>query len=186
MVESPPIPPILFDSRSRRIERDLGEVKGIPRILADQGVTSRTHVIFEGLQAVPRSVAAMIDIPDEVEAISLLRLRFADDQPLSLERMYLDPGRFPGLLDHSPIVSLYELLAQNYGVVVTRVSETIDVVPAERRVCHLLGIRPGSHVVALRRVAYCAAGWPIEASVDLFRADRMRLTVQARIDHAES
>jgi len=93
--------------------------------------------------------------------------------------MYLDPDRFPGLLDHSPIRSLYDLIARHYGTTVDSSDETIECIASERQVSALLGVKAGSPLLALRRVTFDAEGSPVEASVDLFRTDRTRLRVHA-------
>lgn len=177
--ESAPIPSVLFDVKSRKIERDLNHVRGVPQMLEEQGFTAATAVISEAIETAPPWIAGLLGLDDGADVISLLRLRFADDVPLSLERMYLDPVRFPGLLDHSPIGSLYHLLKEQYGVTIHASDETIEYISAQRQVSGYLAVKQGSALLALRRVSYDAANVPVEASVDLFRPDRTRLTVRA-------
>lgn len=178
-VESAPIPSVLFDVMTRKVERDLNHVKGVPQMLAEQGFDPTTKVISEGIEPAPARIAELLGLVEGDEVISLLRLRFADGEPLSLERMYLDPDRFPGLLDHSPIRSLYDLIGRHYGTTVDSSDETIECIASERQVAMLLGVKAGSPLLALRRVTFDADGAPVEASVDLFRVDRTRLRVHA-------
>lgn len=177
IVESSPIPALLFDTRPRRIVRDLNTVKGVPQMLRDQGYEPETRSIAESMEAAPAIVAHALGLKTGAKVVSLLRLRLADGAPLSLERMYLDAARFPGLLDHSPIPSLYELLSSRFGVTVFATDETVEITSASRQVAALLGVRPWEPLLAVRRVSRAADGTPIETSVDLFRADRTRLTV---------
>lgn len=179
MVESAPIPSVLFDVASRKVERDLNHVKGVPQMLAEQGFVASTKVVSESIEPAPARIAELLGLMEGDDVISLLRLRFADEVPLSLERMYLDPDRFPGLLEHSPIRSLYDLLERHYGTTVHSSDETIESIPSERQVSVLLGVKAGSPLLALRRVTFDASGAPVEASVDLFRTDRTRLRVHA-------
>ncbi len=177
--ESAPIPSVLFDVASRKVERDLNHVKGVPQMLTEQGFTVSTKVVSEHIEPAPARIAELLGLVEGDNVISLLRLRYADDEPLSLERMYLDPDRFPGLLDHSPIRSLYDLIERHYGTTIASSDETIDCISSERQVSVLLGVKPGTPLLALRRVSYDADDTPIEASVDLFRTDRTRLRVHA-------
>lgn len=177
--ESAPIPSVLFDVKSRKVERDLNHVKGVPQMLAEQGFVATTAVISESIETAPPWIAGLLGLSVGADVVSLLRLRFADDVPLSLERMYLNPMRFPDLLSHSPIESLYHLLKEQYGVTIHASDETIEHISAERQVAGFLSVKQGSPLLALRRVSYDVNNVPVEASVDLFRPDRTRLTVRA-------
>ncbi len=177
-LDSDPVPAILFSARTRKVDRDLNGSKGIPQLLAEQGFVHRTEVLKEETIAVPSSdIGQRLRLADGAPVVSLLRLRLADDVPLSLERMFVDPRRFPGLLDHAPIRSLYSLLADEYGVRVDATDESIDAIGASQQVASLLGIRRGFPVFVLRRTAFDLEGAPIETSVDIFRTDRSRLRV---------
>lgn len=177
VIDATPIPPFLFDTRAPRIVRDLDTVQGVPQMLRAQGFEPATRIVSEALEPAPDIVAAILGIPTGGPVVSLLRLRLADGIPLSLERMYLDAERFPGLLDHSPIHSLYTLLSSAFGVNVATSDETIEVTAASRQVAGLLGVRPWEPVLAVRRISRDDAGVVVETSVDLFRADRTRLAV---------
>lgn len=175
-LESGPVPVVLFESRSAKIERDVDGSQGVPALLAEQGFAHRTEVLDERVIPVPSSeIARRLDISTSAEVVSLVRLRRADGVPLSLERVFLAERRFPGLLSHSPIHSLYSLLASEYAAEVTDMEETIDAIGASRLVAQHLGVRAGSPVFVLRRIGFDRSGNPLETSVDIFRADRTRL-----------
>ncbi|WP_062208403.1 GntR family transcriptional regulator [Demequina oxidasica] len=176
-VQSAPVPPLLFDSHSRKVTRDLTSVKGVPQMLAEQGFASETRIVSETTEPAPENIAEPLGIPTGAPAISLLRLRLADSEPLSLERMYLNRERFPDLLDHSPVLALYSLLSDEYGISILTTEESIEVTHAPRQVAALLKVKPWSPLLALRRIGRDSDGAPVEVSVDLFRADRTRLSV---------
>jgi GntR family transcriptional regulator len=75
--------------RSRGILRSLNTVKGIPEILHEQGFRDGTTVIESGLVRSPSRVQAALQLPGPEPVVSLLRLRHADGETLSLEQMYL-------------------------------------------------------------------------------------------------
>lgn len=179
VVQAAPISHVLFDPHSRKLQRDLTSIKGIPQMLDEQGFRPSTKVLSESVEGAPASIATALGIEAGAPVISLLRLRLSDSDPLSLERMYLDPERFPDLLSHSPISSLYSLLRFEYRVTIATSDETIEVVSADRQVASLLQLRPWAPVLAVRRVTRSADGAPVEASIDLFRPDRTRLSVHA-------
>ncbi|MFV0284858.1 MAG: GntR family transcriptional regulator [Demequina sp.] len=177
IVRAAPVPPLLFDSHARKVLRDLTSVKGVPQMLEEQGYTAETRVLSETIEPAPPNIAEPLGLEVGAPTISLLRLRLADDEPLSLERMYLDLARFPTLLEHTPILSLYSLLEDTYGIAIVRTEETIEVTHAPRQVATLLKVRPWSPLLALRRIGRDSQGSPVEVSIDLFRGDKTRLRV---------
>ncbi|MET0910856.1 MAG: GntR family transcriptional regulator, partial [Ilumatobacteraceae bacterium] len=184
VTDAAPVPPALFDAQHRKLERDLNAIKGIPQMLTEQGFEPTTRVLAESVESASAGIADALRLELGAPVISLLRLRLADGSPLSLERMFLDADRFPDLLRHSPIGSLYALLHAEYGVTVTTAEEQIEIVEASRQVATLLDIKPWAPLLALRRVSRQEDGTPVEASIDLFRPELTRLIVRTVVgDH---
>jgi GntR family transcriptional regulator len=184
VVEEAPLHAAMFDLRSTKLVRDLNHISGVPEMLARQGRTSSTTVVSAGLEPAQPNVADLLRLEPGGEVVSLLRVRNGDSEPWSLERMYLPAHRFPGLLDHAPLVSVYSTLEEEYGVRPHGFEEHVEVSPSDARVSALLGVPVGSALYALRRVSWDVAGEPIEISVDLFRTDRTLLRFSGEFDQA--
>jgi len=162
----------------RRLERSLNTVKGIPQMLHEQGFREGTKVISARLRQPPPRAARFLGIEPDGQVVSLLRLRFADGDTLSLEWMYLSASRCAGILG-TYLDSVYEGLRTQCGVWVSSTEEAIDLAAVNKPVGELLGQPVGTPVLRLERVGYDQLGSPIEYSVDLFRADRTRLNARA-------
>lgn len=103
------------------------------------------------------------------------RLRTGDDKPIGLQTAHLPVARFPGLgerLAHGS--SLYEVLANAYGVTLDHARETFAVVRIPRDVAALLGVEEGQPAFHVERVA-CDAHGPFEYTVSVMRGDRYRI-----------
>jgi GntR family transcriptional regulator len=162
----------------RKVHRDLNRITSVPRMLKSQGFTTGTRVVAGTLEVPEPSVADFLNLAEGDLVASILRVRFADGETLSLERMFVSSQRFPALLDSSLQGSLYDLFAGRFGVVVGQADETIEATQAPEQVSDLLGVNPGDPLIKLTRTAFDTDGAPFEYSVDLFRADRTRLTVR--------
>ncbi|MBB2903350.1 GntR family transcriptional regulator [Kineococcus radiotolerans] len=166
--------------QGRKVQRNLNEVSGVPQMLISQGYSAGTRVIAATLEHPSAQVGDALRLSVDDVVASILRVRFADGDSLSLERMYVSALRFPALIENSLSGSMYELFAQRYGVVVEGVQESIEAAIAPADVAALLGLQTGDPLLRLTRIATDADGDPFEFSVDLFRADRTRLTVSTR------
>jgi len=162
----------------RRLQRSLNTVKGVPQMLHEQGFSEGTRIISARLRPPPPRAARCLGIEPDGQVVSLLRLRYADGDTLSLEWMYLTASRCAGILD-TYLDSVYEGLRTACGVSVCSADEAIDLVTVNEPVGALLNQPVGTPVLRLERVGYDQLGGPIEYSVDLFRADRTRLNVHS-------
>jgi GntR family transcriptional regulator len=98
--------------------------------------------------------------------------------PLALERSYLPAAMFPGLLDRRLTGSLYALMEREYGQGPQSATEFLEPFIATADEAELLGVDPGSPLLLIDRTAAAASGRPVEYARDLFRPDRIRISVR--------
>ena len=73
-------------------------------------------ITLEVIQASPL-VAQRLQLAENDQVISLVRLRLLDDEPLMLEKSFLSHKAYPDLIEQDfSVQSLYNVLAQHYGV----------------------------------------------------------------------
>ena len=152
------------------IRRHLDRIQGVPALLGQQGHHSATEVLSAVEREAELGEATGLDIAVGDPVLVLLRLRLADQEPLSLEQMILPADRFPGLLDH-PLGSIYELLEQHYGVAVSAVDEVIKIGRASTNVARLLRVKVDTPLFDVSRIGHDSNGRPVEMSHDLFNAN---------------
>jgi GntR family transcriptional regulator len=161
-----------------KVERDLSRIVGVPALLRQQGMTAGTRVVSTALVAAEDAVAAALELPGGCYVFDMVRIRLADGVPISLEHVWLPAEMFPGLLDLPLGGSLYELLAQRFGVTPEEAVERIEVVAADADEASILDVATGAALLSITRTARDGRGVAFEHSHDLFRADRTAITVR--------
>jgi GntR family transcriptional regulator len=164
----------------RKVERDLTSLAGLPAYLRRQGFASDARVISTATIAAGADIAVALQVDHSALVHEIVRVRLADQEPISLERASFPASRFPGLLDHALSGSLYELLQAQYGLKPGEAEERIEVVDSGAAESRLLGIGRGAALVSINRIAWDSDGEPFESSLDLFRGDRVRIVVRAQ------
>jgi GntR family transcriptional regulator len=164
----------------RRVERDLTSLAGLPAYLRRQGFQSSARVLSTATLGADEETAAALGAREGSLVLEVVRVRLADERPISLERARFPADRFPGLLDRSLSGSIYDLLEAEYGLTAGEAEERVEVVGATAAEARVLELRPGSSLVAIGRTAWDAEGKAFEFSRDLFRADRVRIVVRVR------
>jgi GntR family transcriptional regulator len=114
-----------------------------------------------------------IEPGDPVHVIE--RLRTADGIPMAVERSHIPRAVAPALADESLADrSLYDLLAQRFGVLLDSGEQTIEAGIVDPADAAVLELAAGSAVLLLQRRSF-AAGRPVELTVSTYRADRYQL-----------
>ena len=130
--------------------------------------------------AVPANakVATALSVQRGEPVYEIVRVRTARREPLAVERSYFPVGSFPGLLDLGLSGSLYSLLARTYGQLPMSAAETPEPVIARADEADLLNVDLASPLMLITRTAFTSAGLAVEFARDLFRPDRIKISLQ--------
>ncbi|WP_024286185.1 GntR family transcriptional regulator [Cellulomonas sp. KRMCY2] len=156
-----------------RVERNLNTVEGLPDIARYQGVHLETRLLRVELTGAGAREQRLLQLPDGAAVHRIIRLRFADGRPLSLETSELPADLFPGL-GTQDLRSLYRTLHAVYDVTPVYSDETLELAVADAVQGDHLQVAPGTPLIHIRRTATCSTGRPIEIADELFVGDRMR------------
>ena len=154
-------------------EQPLGALYSLFQSIESSGVEQRSHVL-DVREDVDPVIAEQLGIAADAPLFLLERLRYADDEPLALDRswlpMELARPLFSSDFEHT---ALYDELRTRVGIAPDAGWERIAPVlptPEERK---LLTMRRGEAAFSLERLG-TAAGQPIEWRTTLIRGDRYR------------
>ncbi|MDX6309576.1 MAG: GntR family transcriptional regulator [Nocardioidaceae bacterium] len=160
------------------IECDITGLAGFTEQLRRGQVRASARVVRAEQHPASAKVARALGLSRAGEVFEVVRVRRARGQPLALERSYLPADLFPGLLDKRLTGSLYSRMARDYDLAPQSATEYLEPFVAGEEVARLLGVPTGSALLRIERTAASAAGRPIEYASDLFRPDRIRITVR--------
>jgi GntR family transcriptional regulator len=162
-----------------RVDLDFGYLAGIPAYLRAQGFRPGAHVVSARMIPADRTTARALRIGIGALVYEVIRVRLADEVRISLEHARIPVALAPDLLAQPLDDSIYELLAERYGVTCVKAVERMVAVLADADQAEVLGIKVGDPLMAIERVAYDAGEQPVEYSTDLFRGDRTRVIAWA-------
>jgi GntR family transcriptional regulator len=164
-----------------KIECDLSGLAGFTEQMRRAHVRAGARVIEATTLQVPAVVATALELPRRAHVHRVIRVRSARAEPLALEQSYFPATHFPDLLEHRLTGSLYSLLRRKYGHSPYTAREELEPVIAEAEQAELLRIGIGAPLMAIQRTAYTVSGLPIEFAQDLFRPDRVKITLQTSV-----
>ena len=167
-----------------RIECDLTGLRGFTEQMRRASVRAGARMVSaEIVTASPRAAKAL-SLPAGATVYEVIRVRTARREPLALERAYFPIAPFPGFLDQRLGGSIYDVLRRTYGQAPHTANEVLEPVAARAAEARLLQVAEGTPLMLIERTTYTAAGLAVEYARDLFRPDRVRISLQTGIGTA--
>lgn len=128
-------------------------------------------------------VAEQLRLPADSPVVRVARVRYANDEPMSLEVSFYPYERFPLLADLDLADrSIYRVLQETYDVVPAYAVDTTELGVAGPYEARELGVKEGTPMVLCSRASYLADDTPIEFTQTIHRGDRFRSVV--RVTHS--
>jgi GntR family transcriptional regulator len=161
--------------RATPIEQPLGGLYSLFREVESQGLEQRSTVLALERCTDPET-AAKLGLPPDAGLVHLERVRFAGDEPLAHDRVWLPASLAGPLLEVDfTHAALYDELARTAGTRPTGGRERICAVVATGREAELLGVRSGSACLDIERYGQVGDEPPIEYRHSIVRGDRYAL-----------
>jgi GntR family transcriptional regulator len=144
-----------------------------------RGLASRSQLLAVGQVGADEELARRLAARPRTRVLRIERLRLAIDEPMAIETTHLVAARFPGLARRlGDSVSLYEVLAREFGVHLAEAEETIETVPAPPKEAALLNTTVGYPMLLLTRHSRDSEGRPVEYVQSFYRGDRYKFVAQ--------
>ena len=140
---------------------------------AAAGLKPGTRVLYSEIVQATDDVLEVLKIDPNQDLASLVRLRLADDEPLSVEHSLLVHDLCPGILERDYANnSLRKMLADQYNLHISSARQKIRAVPATKQLAELLDVDLNSPLLHIDRVSFTETGLPVEYLRINLRGDR--------------
>lgn len=157
--------------RKTPIETPLGSLYSLYTEIQSRGMTSTSRVIAQQMLT-DADVATRFGLAPDAPLFYLERIRFADDEPLAHDRIWMPGDLTAPLLDADfSTGALYDELAARCGIRLTDGQEIISAVTPTRDERALLHVPRGVGLLAVDRTG-CLRQRPVEHRLALVRGDR--------------
>lgn len=156
--------------------RDFRQVHSFTEEMKSRGSVPSSKVLSFRLQAGSQEVRKALKLSSGQKVFRLRRIRYSDGLPLGIECSCLPQPICPDLLaSYEPATSLYQELAEHYGIQMEVTDEVVEVGKATAEEAPLLRVEPGSPVFLLTRLSYSENGKPVEYVKSTYRGDRYKI-----------
>jgi GntR family transcriptional regulator len=161
------------------IETSLTRIISFTEDMRGRGFEPGSRVILSRVVAASPAIAHKLQIEPGEDLAQLDRLRFADEEPLSVERASLVHRICPGVLEGNyEVDSLRAALLSRYGLRLVRAEQSIRALGSSKELAELLSVKPGDPLLGIERVSYGQFDAPVEYLQIFYRSDRYVLQAE--------
>lgn len=144
-------------------------------------LTPRTEVVTSEVIPAEADIRECLQLPEGASVFHLVRLRFADEEPMVYVHTYIPYDRFlhiekKDFADNE--VSLYDVMKHDYHMSISYVDRTIEASNATLPLADMLDIAEGQAIYTITTLAYDEEDTPLEYSVANYRGDRSKFTIR--------
>lgn len=155
------------------LESSLTRIISFTEDMLQRNFLPKSRVICSGLVEANSSVAEKLKVEVGEVLAQLHRLRYADGEPLSIEKSLLVHQYCPGVLDENfEDNSLRVSLKNRFGIQLVRARQSIRAQVATQEQADLLGVDRGAPLLVLDRVSFSQQNLPIEYLQITYNAKR--------------
>ncbi len=141
------------------------------------GMTAHAKVLSASIGPGSTDAARELGIAKADQIVTVERLRFGDDVPLSIDHTVLNAATVPGLLGEDLTGSLYELLHRKYGMTLSRAESRVSAVLPTPDEAALLEITQSQPCLRVHSRSITDTGGIAEQTTSLYRGDRYELAI---------
>ena len=163
------------------INQNMNRIVSFWEDMQHRGFEPSTKILSsEVIQASP-DTAEILDIKSGDELASLVRLRLADGEPMSIEHTLLVHQYCSGVMqDDYANNSLRQMLEHKYNIRLTYARQKVRAVPASKTLADDLMVEQNSPLLYIERVSYSDQDIPIEFLRIYHRGDRYTFFTELR------
>ncbi|HUB00753.1 MAG TPA: GntR family transcriptional regulator [Terracidiphilus sp.] len=159
-----------------KLERDFRQVLSFSEETLARGAVPSSRVLSFRTQAPNQEVREALHLRSDDRVFCLRRVRYGDSIPMGIECSCLPVQLCPGLMEtFDPQASLYNELAEQYGIQLMVTDEVVEVGKANAEDARLLEIGRHSPVFLFTRLSYLENGTPVEHVKSVYPGDRYKV-----------
>lgn len=160
------------------LKHKLKQITSFRDDLAALGIRERTFLLRKEIVKASPHVAGALVLGADSSVIAIHRLRTGDDTPLIYEESYLPFQKFRDILNMDLTGSMYQLITERFGILLTRCEQTIKAVNITGKMAKSLHLAENSAGIFMESVTFDAAHIPVEVLYSYYRGDKYAFEVE--------
>ena len=152
---------------------------GFFKDIRNYGLHPKSKTLKIEVEDAGQNIAGLLELNKSPKVISMLRIFYANDEPLMIERNYMSHDEFKDLLKVDLSGLRYPVLKEKYNIIPHHANQTFKAVLCDHESMRLFGFSEPQACVELEFAVYDASNVPIEVGYYLYRGDRYKFNINS-------
>jgi DNA-binding GntR family transcriptional regulator len=163
-----------------RVRYDPTTLEGFHAFVSAQGRRPHTQTLSKRLAPMGAEAAGVFGLDRTDPVFLIVRKRSIDSRPVLIEHIYVDPQRFPGLIEHDLDGSLSAVLETKYGVATTHARMTMYPSILTGVIADELQVSNGTPSLFVSRICYAEEGFVTEFNLNFWHHNAFKMVMEVR------
>lgn len=165
------------DLNPEEIERVVmaNQIRGTTALNPGKKVVSK--ILNFSIVRVPEDAAKKLNVSSDSFVYDIYRVRYIDDKPVVMEKMYMPIDLIPGIKDKNIKGSIYEYIENILQLNIQSAHRTVSARKATDFEAEELGLEKGDPVAVAEQVGYLDTGASFEFSTSVHRYDEFSVDI---------
>lgn len=124
-------------------------------------------------------ISLLLDLKNDDKPISILRVFYANDEPIMIENNYMSYSEFKDMLNFDLIGLRYPFLKEKYNLIPQHSNQTFTVMLSGKEETRLFGFSEPQSCMELEFVLYDSSNVPIEVGYYRYSADKYMFNINS-------
>jgi GntR family transcriptional regulator len=159
-----------------KLQQSLMGFYSFSKVLKEKGLNPKDIILKIEEVKLTAKIQEALKLEENETVIEMKRLRCANNEPYILESSFIPKKLIKDTEQLKKVgeISLYDLFAQQFNIVVTKAKEAFEPVLIRAEESEYLQTEEGRPALLLERTAYEVNGLPVEFCISIVRGDRCR------------
>lgn len=158
-----------------KLTQELTELTGFVEDMAAHGRTASARVLGKQVTAASETVACRLALKPGAPVVQILRVRLADDVPLSFDETYLPENLGRKVMDADLTVEpIFTLLEKRFNTPLLEAEYELEASAANTATATALRVAVGSPIFLIERTSFDIHGRPVDYEKLHYRGDHIR------------
>lgn len=160
------------------LKHKLERISSFRDMLGKSAIQANTKIIKKAVENADDLVAETLFLGSRKKVIVVGRIRAGNGTPYIYEESYLPAVIFTGMLEFDLTGSMYDIISEQYNIVLARCKQTISAVNIDRKISKILQIPLNSAVIFSESVTFDEKSMPVELLYSYHRGDKYKLEIE--------
>ncbi len=165
-----------------KYSRNIRRLSGFTQMCEQMGVVPGGRMLDNRLIAADEKTAKKLGVAPGSDIIYIHRLRYANNEPVIIERNYFPPKYAELLQRRFDNESLFAYLKEHMGVICKESEKLIELCHVTGEEANMLDVKRGNYMMFVKSTAYDQNREPIYVGVQIINGERFSLNVYEKVE----